>query len=102
MTFLNKLEDWGLFDLTVEDPILQEFGRARKVFTHALVAERNDHDGPLGGFTPEADRLAWQALALAVDAGEQLAMRHAARNIEPRLNGKTYAEAVEAYITSTG
>ena len=64
MTFLNKLEDWGLFDISPDDPVMQMFERARQAFTDALVAHRNGD----GGFSAEADRLARRALALAVDA----------------------------------
>lgn len=103
MLFLNKLEDWALFDMPAEDPILAQFELARQTFTQALVAERaGDHEETPGGHTAEADRLAWKALVLAIDAGEQLALRDAARDIVPRLNGDTYAEAVEAYIHASG
>jgi hypothetical protein len=103
MQFLNKLEDWALFDLPETDPILTQFEQARQTFTQALVAERvGDHDDPTGGHTAEAARLAWMALALAIDAGEQLALRNAATDIVPRLNGNTYAEAVEAYVHASG
>lgn len=103
MLFLNKLEDWALFDLSPEDPILVQFELARQTFTQALVAERGGEspDRP-GGHTVEADRLAWQALALAIDAGEQLAVRDATRDIGPRLDGRAYAEAVEAYVHASG
>ncbi|MBL8765618.1 MAG: hypothetical protein JNM07_15365, partial [Phycisphaerae bacterium] len=37
MLFLNKLEDWGLFDLSAETPCVQQFERARQAFTSALV-----------------------------------------------------------------
>ena len=105
MLFLNKLEDWALFDLTADDPILVQFEQARQTFTRALVAEGVGRDADSqtpGCHTPEADRLSWEALALAIDAGEQLALRDAARDIVPRLSGKTYAEAVEAYIHASG
>ena len=103
MLFLNKLEDWALFDLPAEDPILLQFEKARQTFTQALVAEGADQKSShAGGHTAEADRLAWRALALAIDAGEQLALRDAARDIGPRLTGETYREAVEAYIHASG
>ncbi|MBK7405463.1 MAG: endo-1,4-beta-xylanase [Phycisphaerales bacterium] len=103
MLFLNKLEDWALFDLGADDPILVQFELARQTFTQALVAERSSGEsGPAGGHTAEADRLAWQALALALDAGEQLAMRDAARDLPARLKGETYAEAVEAFVHASG
>lgn len=103
MLFLNKLEDWALFDLPAEDPILAQFEQARQTFTQALVAERSgDPEGNPGAHTAEADRLAWHALVLAIDAGEQLALRDAARDIVPRLSGQTYQEAVEAYVHASG
>ncbi len=105
MFFLNKLEDWALFDLPTEDPILTQFEQARQTFTRALVAEGIGRDADSkspSGHTPEADRLAWEALVLAIDAGEQLALRNAARDMTPRLRGETYAEAVEAYINASG
>lgn len=103
MLFLNKLEDWALFDLPATDPIMRQFELARQTFTRALVAEGSGgHDGPSGGHTAEADRLAWRALVLAIDAGEQLAIRDAARDMPPRLDGSGYADAVEAYVHSSG
>lgn len=103
MFFLNKLEDWALFDLPADDPIMQQFEQARLTFTRALVAEGSGGgEGPSGGHTVEADRLAWRALVLAIDAGEQLAVRDAARDMPPRLDGTGYAEAVEAYVNASG
>lgn len=103
MFFLNKLEDWALFDLPADDLIMQQFEQARLTFTRALVAEGSGGGvGPSGGHTAEADRLAWRALVLAIDAGEQLAVRDAARDMPPRLDGSGYAEAVEAYVHASG
>ncbi len=103
MFFLNKLEDWALFDLPGDDPIMQQFELARRTFTRALVAEGSGGgDVPSGGHTAEADRLAWRALVLAIDAGEQLAIREASRDMPARLDGSTYAEAVRAYVSSSG
>ena len=101
MTFLNKLEDWALFDLPSDDPILLQFERARQTFTAALVAERAAGEAP-GGHSPSADRLGWEALALAIDAGEQLALRNAERELERRLSGRAYAEAAALYQQATG
>lgn len=102
MLFLNKLEDWALFDLPAEDPIMRQFEEARRAFTRALVVERSDSGAPDGGHTPEADAVAWRALVLAIDAGEQLAIRDAASRIVPRLDGRAYSEAVEAYVSASG
>jgi hypothetical protein len=104
MLFLNKLEDWALFDLPTDDPIVAQFERARQTFTEALVAERSgQHSSDASGsHTVAADRLAWRSLALAIDAGEQLALRDAARDILPRLSGQTYQDAVDAYTHASG
>ncbi|MCC6428472.1 MAG: endo-1,4-beta-xylanase [Phycisphaerales bacterium] len=98
MLFLNKLEDWGLFDLPADDPIMLDFERARQAFTGALIAQRA---GPKThtptahhGFSSDADRLAHVALSLAVDAGERLALVNADRSLAGRVSGQTYANAV--------
>ena len=107
MEFLNKLEDWGLFDLPADDGILQEFELARRTFTEALVAQR--HGVPAGpptgangwGFSHEADRLARAALAQAIDAGEKLALLNADRQLPRRLSGEMYARAQAAMAAIT-
>jgi hypothetical protein len=106
MLFLNKLEEWGLFDLAADDPVMRQFERARVAFTGALVAQRQpggagargtgDRGGGETGFTREADRMARQALSLAVDASEGLAQRQAERQIKDRLSGEAYARAAAA------
>ncbi len=107
MEFLNKLEDWGLFDLPTEDGILQEFELARRTFSAALVAQR--HGVPPEppsrangwGFSQEADGLARAALAQAIDAGEKLALLHAERQLSGRLSGDMYAKAQQAMAAVT-
>ncbi|HLO41549.1 MAG TPA: endo-1,4-beta-xylanase [Phycisphaerales bacterium] len=98
MLFLNKLEDWGLFDLPADDPIMVDFERARQAFTAALVAQRARADVHTAtahhGFSAEADKLAHAALALAIDAGERLALVSAERNLAGRISGQTYSVAV--------
>lgn len=98
MLFLNKLEDWQLFDLPADDPIMVDFERARQAFTAALVAQRaapKAHTPTAHhGFSAEADRLAHHALALAIDAGERLALVNAERSMAGRISGQTYAAAV--------
>jgi Glycosyl hydrolase family 10 len=79
MLVINKLEDWSLFDLPPTDPGIVLFERARRVFTHAVVA---------GGYTAEADRLARQSLALAMDAGEALAITQARVQFSKRMSGE--------------
>ncbi len=92
MVFLNKLEDWGLFDLPAEDPAIVQFERARRAFTEALVSQREG--GATGGFSARADRLACASLALATEAGEKLAMIHAQRQVAQRATGAPYRDAV--------
>lgn len=70
MLFLNKLEEWFLCDLPADEPAMTLFEQARARFTAALAAERaTDHS-----FTPEEDRLAREALCLAIQASERLAL----------------------------
>jgi hypothetical protein len=104
MTFVNKLEDWALFDLPADNPAIAQFERARRAFTEALVSQR-DPKGP-GGFSARADRQANASLALAVQAGERLSMIHAERQLATRVSGAPYqnalrrAEAMAIEITS--
>lgn len=102
MHFLNKLEDWGLFDLPADSPVLTEFELARRTFTAALVEQRHDVQMGAGGkagsengwgFSAKADRLARAALAQAVDAGEKLALVNAERQLPARLSGQMYSSA---------
>ncbi|MDX2118017.1 MAG: endo-1,4-beta-xylanase [Planctomycetota bacterium] len=107
MLFLNKLEEWGMTDLSSDDPVMAEFEQARLVFTEALVADRPNHSrthmAP-GEVCPrgKADLLALRALALAIDAGEKLAARHAERQVPRRLAGDLYRDAVHQYTKLTG
>ncbi len=96
MLALNKLEDWELFDLPDTDPDLTELNHGRRLFTEALIAHR------VQGRLPDADRLARQALALVVDAGERLTLRHAERALPDRLAGRLYARTAEAASRHSG
>lgn len=89
MFLLNKMEDWGLFDLPQDTPALQQFEEARQAFTRALVLRREAGDSA----PADADRTASRALALAVQAGESLTLIEAERGLKGRLSGATYAEA---------
>ncbi|GJQ30736.1 MAG: hypothetical protein HBSAPP03_26200 [Phycisphaerae bacterium] len=95
MFFLNKLEDWGLVDLPAETPAMQQFEEARRQFTEALVAQREPANGAglVNGYNPKADALASRALALAMNAGEQLTLIQAERQVRARLSGQSYTEA---------
>ncbi len=97
MFFLNKLEDWGLFDLPPDHEVMQEFESARSAFTEALVAQRKaDESGEpdRAGFCPNADRQAARSLAIALSAGEHLTLLQADRQIRARLAGRAYTDAV--------
>jgi len=122
MEFLNKLEDWNLVDLPLDNPVLQEFELARRSFTAALVAQRHEDDTlasnpttnpasntpptakPHGhwDFSPQADRMARASLAQALDAGEKLAVLAAERQMPQRLSGEVYNKAVATMTSLTG
>jgi hypothetical protein len=98
MLVLNKLEDWGLFDLPGDDPVIAQLERARAEFTAALVALcHRDRSGPTPKPDPasilEADAAARRALALALDASERLAALNASRQLRARLDGSLYRAA---------
>ncbi|MEZ6241797.1 MAG: endo-1,4-beta-xylanase [Phycisphaerales bacterium] len=95
MVFLNCLEEWRLFDLGPESAPMRAFEAARHAFTRALVAQRSPTDGAIEGFCPNADKIARQALRLAVEAGERLALCNAATDFEGRMSGRAYAHIVE-------
>ncbi len=96
MFFLNKMEDWGLFDLPPDNPVMQQFEHARAQFTQALVAQRakDAEESPRHGFSHSADKIANNALSLAITAGEGLALINADRQLKHRLSGRIYQEAV--------
>lgn len=96
MLFLNKLEDWDLFELPAEDPIMVQFERARRLYSEALVMHRGRHAS-----LARADRAAREALALTIDAGERLALAAAERMHPQRQSGRLYAEAAEQLAAIT-
>jgi hypothetical protein len=103
MLFLNKLEEWGLFDYPPAEGVLRSFDASRRAFTGALVASRKGHPG---ADHPDpkawASHLAMQALALIVDAGERLSIVAAERDLPERLAGTHYEAAVKTYTKMTG
>jgi hypothetical protein len=96
MQVMTKLEEWGLFDLSTDDPSAQRFEAARQAFTRALVAQRRGAGQP-GEAPDEPERLAWLALLRAVEAGERLALLHAQRHWSARMSGETYGRACAHY-----
>lgn len=65
--FLDKSEEWSMFDLSSEHPAVEQWEAARQVFTRALVTPN-----PI-----EADTLAHEALEQAIASTERLALAHA-------------------------
>ncbi|MBX3410642.1 MAG: endo-1,4-beta-xylanase [Phycisphaeraceae bacterium] len=95
MMVLNKMEDWGLFDLSAQTPSFEQFERARQMFTRALVAQKGDgHEPTREGYCAKADALAGDALALSLSAGEGLTLINAERQLKQRLSGAGYEAAV--------
>jgi hypothetical protein len=101
MMILNKLEDWALFDLPPDHPAIATFERARRAFTAAVVAQG---DAPPPGspeaaaglpYSAAADRLARQALSLAMEAGELLTHTQARVQLQKRLTGELAAAAAK-------
>lgn len=69
MVLYAKLEDWALFDLPRENPVMRGIEAARRLFIDALCRQRQD--------PPEADRVARQCLVAAIHSSEELALLHA-------------------------
>jgi hypothetical protein len=106
MLLLNKLEDWGLFDLPAEHRVLRQLEQSRAEFTAALVALSHDGSDSVDAGADlsamlKADAAARRALALAIDASEQLALIDADRTLKVRLDGSLYsrsaAKAAESF-----
>ncbi|MEI7658536.1 MAG: endo-1,4-beta-xylanase [Phycisphaerae bacterium] len=101
MFVLNKMEDWGLFDLGAEHPLMSEFDGARETFTQALVAQREGTGtgagagvgGAAGGFNPAADGLATKALTTGIRVGERMTLLNAERQFRTRVSGAGYRDA---------
>lgn len=105
MLLLNKLEDWQLTDLPADHPVMQQFELARTSFCDALVAQSiptSNPDAAASGYNPAANKLAAQALALSMEAGEELALIQADRQVRLRFTGEGHkaARAQAAKITS--
>ncbi len=95
MLVLNKLEDWAMFDLSPDDPVMRVFETARQAFTRALVtAEGGASGSPGGGRDAHADLLGRQALSLALEAGELLAIKQAGVQHAKRMSGELVRAAM--------
>ncbi len=82
MLFLNKLEEWVNGDIPAEEPAFTLFERARSSFTKALSASRGED----GAYTKEQDELAREALCVAIQASERLALLVADAMLRIRLD----------------
>ena len=94
MRLLEALENWRLTALPPEHPAMVAVERAREQFTLALVESR----GPDDDFTEAQSRLADQALASAIDAGEALALENASRNLAERFERENSAVQVGCVV----
>jgi len=68
MVLTTKLEDWQMFDLGNDHPVIQRLELARKLFFEALCHQ--------GTNPSKADKLANDCLTTALDGGEELALAH--------------------------
>ena len=93
MLMLEELEDWGLFDLPEDSPVMKHFAAARDAFAKALILQRTDPHDDLGGFSLEADRQARLTLTLCVSVGEELAQQRAEQQLAQRIAGTEYKRA---------
>ncbi|MFM9996721.1 MAG: endo-1,4-beta-xylanase [Phycisphaerales bacterium] len=100
MLVLNKLEQWGLFDLPADHAAIARFERARHRFAEALVAQRSSNGASAHGLSLGADRASRDALGLAVDAGEQLTMIQADRQLRQRFTGELFKQAARQHADS--
>ncbi len=96
MLFLNKLEDWDLFDLPPDDPVMLQFESGRAEFTLGLVCA-SGHKPDL----KKADVHARNVLLKIIDAGEKLALINAARTLPLRQSGTLYSRAAARYESVT-
>ncbi|MFO0858925.1 MAG: endo-1,4-beta-xylanase [Phycisphaerales bacterium] len=106
MMALNKLEEWGMFELAPDHPALAQLEAARLKFCEALVADRTGSVAQTQAGQPSprawADKLAWEALAIALDASEKLSLLNASRDIPARLSGKVFEDAKARYTKLIG
>jgi Glycosyl hydrolase family 10 len=97
MLFLNKLEDWQLSELSLTHPTMARFEAARQSFTSALIAQRAVDGESRNGYSAKAARLAALSLAEGIEAGEQLALIQAERQIKDRASGQAYQTEAAHY-----
>jgi len=98
MLFFVKLETWSEFDRPNDDPAMVLFDQARARFTTALIMES---DPELGG-SPQQDFAAREALQLAIQASELLALSHASGRIQSNADKRIEEAAKTSAPTLTG
>ncbi len=77
MTLYSKLEEWTMFDLEADHPVTRRGNRAKELFIQSLCDQADD---PL-----KAYNTAQEALALALDASEELALAHSRLLLDRRV-----------------
>lgn len=92
MQLFTKLEEWALFDLGPDEPVMKMVDQAREAFTAAvLAARRSGSAAGFGGVPPysrDADKAGRNALNIAVAAGELLALYQARLQHTRRCTGE--------------
>ncbi len=88
MLLLNKLEEWALFDLPADDPVMVLVDETRQAFTWALLLSKGGSGAHGEWYTPDADRAARMALAVGVQAGELMSRRQAHVQHTRRITGE--------------
>lgn len=78
MTLYSKLEEWAMFDLEPDHPVTKRGNRARELFIQSLCIQQDDQ--------PKAYEIAQEALMVALDASEELALAHARLLLERRIS----------------
>ncbi len=78
MTLYSKLEEWTMFDLPADHIVNRHGDKARKLFIKSLCVQQDDH--------LKAYNLAQEALCLAMDASEELALAHAKLLLDRRVS----------------
>jgi len=84
MTLYQKLEDWGMFELSDRHPVAQKVGQSREQFIEALCLQKDE--------PTRAAQLAQQALETALDGSEELALAHSQLMMNRKRSGGTLAD----------
>ncbi len=78
MTLYSKLEEWAMFDLEPEHPVTVRGEKARGLFIQSLCLQQ---DEPV-----KAYEAAQEALVVALDASEELALAHSRLLLDKRVS----------------